>query len=178
MFTTWSRVRTGGLALFVAVAMTPSAYAQAPAQVTFTKDVAPIFSEPARAAIGPGAIAPMSLLTYEDARPWARSIKQKVVTREMPPWHIDRNVGITKFKDDPSLTDEEIATIANGSTAARRRAIRPTCRRRAQFSDLDQWYIGKPDVIVTMEKPYMLPATAPTTSWTCWSTPASRKTCT
>ena len=60
----------------------------------------------------PGSVAPMSLLTYQDARPWARSIKQKVVAREMPPWHIDRNVGITKFKDDPSLSDAEIATIA------------------------------------------------------------------
>jgi len=55
----------------------------------------------------------MSLLTYKDARPWARSIKDKVVRRQMPPWHIDRNVGITKFKDDPSLTEAEIATIAN-----------------------------------------------------------------
>ena len=47
----------------------------------------------------------MSLLTYQDARPWARSIKQKVASREMPPWYIDRHVGISKFKDDPSLTD-------------------------------------------------------------------------
>ena len=61
----------------------------------------------------PGSIAPMSLLTYKDARPWARSIKEKVVRRQMPPWHIDRNVGITRFKDDPSLTEAEIATISN-----------------------------------------------------------------
>ena len=53
----------------------------------------------------------MSLLTYQDARPWARSIKREVEARNMPPWHIARGVGITKFKDDPSLTDEEIATI-------------------------------------------------------------------
>ena len=53
----------------------------------------------------------MSLLTYQDARPWAKSIKAKVTAREMPPWYIDRHVGITKFKDDPSLTDAEIATI-------------------------------------------------------------------
>ena len=55
----------------------------------------------------------MSLLTYQDARPWARSTARKVVRRQMPPWHIDRNIGITKFKDDPSLTDVEIATITN-----------------------------------------------------------------
>ena len=53
----------------------------------------------------------MSLLTYKDARPWAKSIRQKVALREMPPWFIDKNVGIRKFKDDPSLTDEEIATV-------------------------------------------------------------------
>ena len=53
----------------------------------------------------------MSLLTYEDARPWARSIRAKVSEREMPPWYIDRHVGIQKFDPDPSLTDAEIATI-------------------------------------------------------------------
>jgi hypothetical protein len=67
-------------------------------QVTFTKDVAPILQRNCQQCHRPGSIAPMSLLTYQDARPWARSIKQKVVAREMPPWHIDRNIGITKFK--------------------------------------------------------------------------------
>ena len=47
----------------------------------------------------------MSLLTYEETRPWARAIRQKVVSREMPPWYIDRHVGITRFKGDPSLSD-------------------------------------------------------------------------
>ena len=53
----------------------------------------------------------MSLLTYEETRPWARSIKQKVVAREMPPWFIDKNVGVQHFSNDRSLTDDEIATI-------------------------------------------------------------------
>src|SRR5690349_22529941 len=81
--------------------------------VTFSKDVAPILERSCQNCHRPGSIAPMSLLTYKDARPWARSIKDKVVRRQMPPWHIDRTVGITKFKDDPSLTEAEIATIAN-----------------------------------------------------------------
>ena len=55
----------------------------------------------------------MSLLSYEDVRPWARSIKARVSAREMPPWFIDRNIGIRKFKNDISLSDAEIATIAN-----------------------------------------------------------------
>ena len=103
----------------------------------------------------------MSLLTYEDARPWARSIKAKVTAREMPPWHIDRNVGITKFKDDPSLTDAEIATIArwvDGGAPQGNPADMPPPR---QFSEIDKWYIGKPDVIVAMDKPYVLPAAGP-----------------
>src|SRR5262249_27019881 len=80
--------------------------------VTFSKDVAPILERSCQNCHRPGSIAPMSLLTYKEARTWARSIKEKVVLRQMPPWHIDRNVGISKFKDDPSLTDQEIATIA------------------------------------------------------------------
>src|SRR3977135_2406688 len=89
--------------------------------VTFSKDVAPILQKACQNCHHPGAIAPKSLLTYQDARPWARSIKQKVTTREMPPWYIDRHVGITKFKGDPSLTDAEIATITawGGRGAAR-----------------------------------------------------------
>src|SRR5260370_29775323 len=87
-------------------------FAQAPKEVTFNKDVAPILQRACQNCHRPGSIAPMPLLTYSDARPWARSIKEKVVTRVMPPWHIDRNVGINRFKDDPSLTAADIATIA------------------------------------------------------------------
>ncbi len=79
---------------------------------TFTKDVAPILQRACERCHRPNSMGPMSLVTYEDVRPWARSVKQRVVQREMPPWHIDRTVGIQRFKDDPSLSDEEIATIA------------------------------------------------------------------
>ena len=93
-----------GAGLYVSSA-TVSAQA-APAPVTFTKDVAPILQKSCQTCHRPGMMAPMSLLTYSDARPWARSIKAKVSAREMPPWFIDRNVGIQKFKGDPSLTDK------------------------------------------------------------------------
>jgi hypothetical protein len=53
----------------------------------------------------------MSLRTYQETRPWAKSIKDRVAQRQMPPWHIDRSVGIQKFKNDISLTDEQVATI-------------------------------------------------------------------
>ena len=73
--------------------------------LTYAKDVAPIMQRSCQTCHRPGTNAPMSLLTYEDVRPWARAIKNKVTQRLMPPWHIERNVGIQKFKDDPSLTD-------------------------------------------------------------------------
>src|ERR1700735_1160238 len=83
----------------------------AQAEVTFTKDVAPILQNRCQSCHRPDTFAPMSLLTYEETRPWAKSIKQKVLAREMPPWYIDRNVGIRHFKNDVSLSDEEITTI-------------------------------------------------------------------
>src|SRR5229473_1915159 len=98
---------------FLAVFAASFVIAQTQNPVTFAKDVAPILQRACQNCHRPGSIAPMPLLTYSDARPWARSIKEKVVKRVMPPWHIDRNVGIGKFKDDPSLTDTEIATISN-----------------------------------------------------------------
>src|SRR5262245_58091657 len=80
-------------------------------QVTFSKDVAPIFQKKCQECHQPNSIAPMSLITYQEARPWARSIKERVSTRQMPPWHIDRSVGVQKFKNDMSLTDEQVDTV-------------------------------------------------------------------
>ena len=74
---------------------------------TFTKDVAPIFYKHCADCHHPNDLAPMSLLTYKDARPWARSIKEKVVTRQMPPWHADPHY--SQFSNDRRLTDQEIA---------------------------------------------------------------------
>src|SRR5262245_43591331 len=80
-------------------------------QVTFSKDVAPIFQAKCVSCHEPGSIAPMSLRTFADSRPWARSIKNRVAARQMPPWHIDKSVGVQKFKNDISLSDEQINTI-------------------------------------------------------------------
>src|SRR5262245_39692355 len=139
-------------------AQTAGAQTQTP---TFAKDVAPIMQRACQNCHRPEAVAPMSLLTYDEVRPWARSIKARVAAREMPPWHIDRNVGITKFKDDPSLTDAEISAIVrwvDGGAPMGNPADLPPPRK---FSDVSQWFIGKPDVIVSMEKPYILPPSGP-----------------
>src|SRR5438046_5550941 len=105
-----------GAALVIAVSapsFSATMAAQAPRpSVTFTKDVAPVLQRSCQTCHRPGGMAPMSLVTYEDVRPWARAIQKRTSAREMPPWFIERNVGIQKFKDDISLSDEEIAKIA------------------------------------------------------------------
>jgi len=129
------------------------------AEVTFTKDVAPILQKNCQVCHRPNTFAPMSLLTYDDARPWAKSIKQKVVAREMPPWYIDRNVGIRHFKNDVSLSDEEIATIVkwvDGGAPKGELAEMPPARK---FENSDQWHF-KPDLIVQLPKDQIVPANA------------------
>src|SRR5882762_2895570 len=104
----------GSVALGVTFAGAPAvvaADAHSAAPVVFSKDVAPILQSKCQACHQPNSIAPMSLMTYEETRPWARSIKNRVETRQMPPWHIDRSVGVQKFKNDMSLTDDQISTI-------------------------------------------------------------------
>jgi hypothetical protein len=134
---------------------------QTSAPVTFSRDVAPILQKACQNCHRPGAIAPMSLLTYQDARPWARSIKAKVTAREMPPWYIDRHIGITKFKDDPSLTDAEIDTITRWVDAGAPAGDPKEMPAPRQFSDIDKWHIGKPDMVVSLPKPYELKANGP-----------------
>jgi len=150
------------LSMLIAGGLVAAAGAQQPAGApTFSKDVAPILQKSCQNCHRPGAIAPMSLLTYQDARPWAKSIKARVTTREMPPWYIDRHVGINKFKDDPSLTDAEIATIVKWVDAGAPAGSAADMPPPRQFSDVDKWHIGKPDMVVSLPKPYELKANGP-----------------
>ena len=100
----------GVFALGVALALPGVARAQASAP-TFSKDVAPIFQEKCEACHRADSIAPMSLVTYQETRPWARAIKARVADHTMPPWDIDKTVGVQKFKNDRSLSDAEVETI-------------------------------------------------------------------
>jgi len=72
----------------------PAAAAERDTEVTFSKHVAPILQRSCQNCHRPSSVAPMSLLTYEETRPWARSIKDKTALREMPPWFIDKTIGI------------------------------------------------------------------------------------
>ena len=98
--------------IFGTLAVTAAAAEITAPPPTFTKDVAPILQEKCQSCHRAGSMAPMSLVTYDETRPWAKSIKQRVVTRSMPPWHLDKTVGIQHFQNDMSLSDAQISTIA------------------------------------------------------------------
>ncbi len=99
------------LVLGAALSLPAAASAAVPANPTFTKDIAPIFQEKCEACHRPDSIAPMSLKSFAEVRPWVRSIKARVENRTMPPWSIDRSVGVQKFRNDRSLSDEQFATV-------------------------------------------------------------------
>jgi hypothetical protein len=122
--------------------------------VTFTKDVAPIFYKSCAECHRPTMFAPMSLLTYDAARPYARSIKQKVVARQMPPWGADPAHGT--FKNDPRLTQQEIDTISAWVDAGAPRGDDKDLPPVPSF--VDGWTIGKPDAVFTMEESFEIPA--------------------
>lgn len=151
------------IAMALAAASIPAAAqprAAGERQVTFAKDVATIFQRSCVTCHRPGQSAPMSLVTYEDSRPWARAIKTRVASREMPPWHIDRNVGIQQFKDDPSLTDEEIAAIVRWVDSGAPRGNPADIPPPRQFADGSEWAFGRPDLVVRFPA-YRVPPTGP-----------------
>ena len=132
------------------VAVAPSASAQ-PAEVTFTKDIAPILQRSCQGCHrpGPGGGAPMSLLTYNDVRPWARAIRARTSERTMPPWFIEKDVGVREFKDDPSLSDAEIALIGRWVDAGAPQGNPADLPPPREFPDGKEWTIGEPDLIVS-----------------------------
>jgi hypothetical protein len=150
-------------ALFAAAIPAPAADASTVAgatkpQVTFTKDVAPLLRNRCQVCHRPNTFAPMSLLTYEEVRPWAKSIRQKVIAREMPPWYIDKTVGVRHFRNDVSLSDEEIATIVNWVDAGAPKGDPADMPAPRKFDDSDQWHMEQPDLIVTLPKDQLIPA--------------------
>ena len=144
---------TMGVALVGTLIMVapPLAAAQAAPEVTFTKDVAPILQRSCQSCHrpGPGGGAPMALLSYSDVRPWARAIKARTEARTMPPWFIEKEVSIQAFKDDPSLSDEEIAMIGRWVDAGAPRGNPADLPPPRQFPDGREWTIGPPDLIVS-----------------------------
>jgi hypothetical protein len=130
---------------------TASAPAAAP---TFSADVAPIMYAKCVACHRPGEVAPMSLITYKDVRPWASSIREKVTSRAMPPWHADRQYGV--FRNEQSLTQSEIDTIVKWASAGAPEGNPSRMPALPRFPD--GWQIGTPDAVFEMPTAYQIPA--------------------
>src|SRR4051812_38963883 len=140
--------------LLVALLAVPAAAAGADAPVTFTKDVAPILYKACVECHRPTMFAPMSLTTYEEARPWLRSIKQRVSTRTMPPWGSDMPHGV--FRNDPRLSDNEVQTIVSWVDGGAPKGDLKDMPKLPEF--VEGWTIGKPDAVFTMAEDFKIPA--------------------
>src|SRR5262245_26866141 len=144
------------LAMAAVTIMTPVGAAPAPAAPTFTKDVAPILFDKCASCHRPGEIGPMTLLSYEDARPWARAIKSKVTAREMPPWGADPKNSL-KMRNDRSLTDAQIATIAAWVDGGSPRGDLKDLPAQPTFAE--GWTYGRePDYVIEMPLEFKIPA--------------------
>ncbi len=129
---------------------------------TFTKDVAPIFQQKCEACHRPESIAPMSLQTWQQSRPWARSVKARVLEHSMPPFQIDRTVGITKFKNDDSLTNQELDTIVKWVDAGAPQGDPKHMPEAIKWPTEQTWNFAKilgkePDLVVKSD-PFTMPA--------------------
>ncbi len=148
--------------------VTLGAQSDGPATVTFAKDIAPILQRSCQTCHRPASVAPMALLTYEDVRPWARAIKMRTGLRSergaMPPWFIEKDIGIQHYKNDPSLSEEEIEKIAiwadSGAPLGNPADLPPPL----EFGDANEWAIGEPDLILDSAE-VTVPASAPD-KWT------------
>ena len=139
-------------ALGTQISSTPVPYDQAPS-VAFNKEVLPILQNNCQTCHRPSGIAPMSLLTYESARPWAKAIKAAVVSKQMPPWFADPHYG--QFRNAPKLTEADIHTLAAWVDSGAREGN--PADKPAAIHWADGWRT-KPDVVVSMRESFNVPA--------------------
>jgi mono/diheme cytochrome c family protein len=160
--------RNGRLAVLAsAVGLVLVAAGSAPAQTsapapTFSRDIAPIFQAKCQACHQPDSIAPMSLISYQEARPWARAIKDRVARRQMPPWHIDPSVGVTQFKNDMSLSEAQIDTVVRWVDAGAPQGDPKDLPKPVPLTTTNEWQgvrdgFGEPDLVVRSTE-YKMPA--------------------
>jgi hypothetical protein len=149
---------TGGvvvLCLAAFVMLANAAQKSKPTTLTFTKDVAPILYKNCVICHRPGEMAPMSLIQYKEVRPWARSIREKVVSREMPPWFADPNHG--QFANDTRLSPTEIATLSSWVEGGAKEGDAKDLPAAPKFNDTG-WKFGQPDAVLTMTEEASIPA--------------------
>jgi Copper type II ascorbate-dependent monooxygenase, C-terminal domain len=126
-------------------------------KITFNRDVAPIFFKNCAECHRPGEAAPFSVLSYKDIRPWAKSIREKIISREMPPWHADPQVG--EWANDRRLKQQEIDTITAWIDGGVMEGDASDLPAAPQFTE--GWSIGKPDVVLEMPEEFTLGASGP-----------------
>jgi hypothetical protein len=149
-------ILVGSLMILFAAQAAENGKTDSAQQVTFSKDVAPIFQKSCQSCHHQGTSAPMSLMTYAETRPWARSIKERVVRRDMPPWHLDKTVGIRQYKNDRSLSDDEIATIARWVDGGAPQGNPAEMPPAPSFTSDKEWFIGTPDLTVTTDQDFVM----------------------
>jgi hypothetical protein len=140
------KVTVGHVGLVGQNSLTRQTHAAIP---TFARDVAPIFQAKCQTCHHQGTSAPMSLVTYDEVRPWVRSIRQRIANRDMPPWHLDKTVGIRHYKNDRSLRDDEIDTVLRWVDAGAPRGNPADMPAPLTFRSDAGWFIGEPDLKVT-----------------------------
>ena len=145
-----SRV-VAGLTAFGILAASGAAAAQPgpTGDATFTRDIAPILQRSCERCHRPGGGAPMALISYAEVRPWARAIQARTLAREVPPWFVDKNIGIQQFIDDPSLSDAEIRLIGEWVDAGAPRGNPADLPPAREWPPGGQWSIGAPDLVVS-----------------------------
>jgi hypothetical protein len=133
-------------------------------EITFTRDIAPILQRSCQHCHNSSGVAPMPLTTYEEVRPWSRAIKTRTGLGAragvMPPWFVEKNIGIQHFKDDPSLSDAEIARIATWVDRGAPRGNPADMPPPRDFANADKWTIGEPDLVLRSPE-IVVPATGP-----------------
>ena len=153
------RPALGAVAVVLGTAMSAAAQgAPAPAapDVTYAKHIAPILQRSCESCHRVNGVAPMSLSTYEEVRPWARAIKQRTGVGPragvMPPWYVEKEIGIQHFKNDPSLSDEEVALLAKWVDGGAPRGNPADLPPPRVWNDSTKWAIGEPDLVVRTEE--------------------------
>ncbi|HZU23981.1 MAG TPA: cytochrome c [Bryobacteraceae bacterium] len=137
--------------------LAPAAWADnasSTAKITFTRDVAPVLQKNCQTCHRPGEAAPFSMMSYKETRPWAKAIREAVLTRRMPPWFADPHYG--RFSNDRSLSQKDIATIVGWVDAGAPEGDPADMPVAAAFTE--GWAIPKPDVVFELPRAFDVPA--------------------
>lgn len=146
-------------AIFLSLGMIPVAGAQQDNEVTFHEDIEPILQRSCQNCHRDGGVGPMPLVTYEQVAPFAGLIEYKTGLRDragaMPPWYVEKDIGIQQFKGDPSLSDEEIEMISTWARTGTPKGDPANAPEPLVFDDSIKWKLGQPDYVLKTPEFFM-----------------------